>query len=295
MPATSDEHAVLVTGACGHIGREVCPALRASGNKILAVDSHPDAESDSMLCDLSAKSSVAELFRSHPIRAVIHLAAVLPSAFQSDPFRGADVNLSASVELLRQAVNARVKRFVFASSMSVYGSLPSRRPLNEDDPAAPDEPYGAAKRAVELIGLAVAKSHKMEFVSLRIARVVGPGIKKTSSPWRSQIFEPASGQTPICIPLAPEAKLSLVHVQDVARMLTTLTDAARVHESLYNTPAEMWEAWRLKEVIEKGSDVRIELQPDGPQGGPICEGRRFAKEFGFTLRGIKAHLSDHRH
>jgi len=59
--------------------------------------------------------------------------------------------------------------------MSVYGSSHLSHPLNECDLTAPDEPYGAAKRAVELVGESLAAATGFGFVALRIARVVGPG------------------------------------------------------------------------------------------------------------------------
>jgi len=292
MASTSDEGIVIVTGAGGHIGRAVCGLLRAAGSKILPVDVDSGTTKDLITCDLRLKDEVSMLFQSHPVRAVIHLAAILPSAFHSNPLTGVDVNLSGCFELMRQAVNAQVKRFVFASSMSVYGSSFTPRPLTEADPAAPDEPYGASKRVVELVGETLARGRAVEFVSLRIARVIGPGIKKTSSPWRSQIFEPSPGHDSIQIPFAPEALLSLVHVEDVARMLVILAGAHEVRGSIYNTPVEVWEARSLKAVIEEVMAARVELGQDGAHGGPLCDGSRFGGEFGFQLRGLRARLSD---
>lgn len=294
MASTSDEGFVVVTGAGGHIGREVCRLLRSGGNKILPVDVDPGTAEDLLTCDLRLKNHISQLFQSHPVRAVIHLAAVLPSAFHSDPFSGVEVNLSGCFELMRQAVNTRIKRFVFASSISVYGSSESSRPLGEDDPAVPDEPYGASKRVVELVGETLAGEQAIEFVSLRIARVVGPGIKKTSSPWRSQIFELRPGCAPIQLPFAPEAVLSLVHVEDVARMLVTLAETSEVRGSIYNTPVELWEARHLKEVVEQVRGIRVELGLPEAIGGPICDGGRFAQEFGTQLRGLRERLSDPR-
>jgi nucleoside-diphosphate-sugar epimerase len=293
MASISDENCVIVTGAGGHIGSEVCRLLRTEGSKVLPVDVDGAAASDLITCDLRLKDHVSQLFRSYPVRAVIHLAGILPSSFHSDPFAGVDVNLTGCFELMRQAVHARVKRFVFASSISVYGlSVTPSRPLTEHDPATPDEPYGASKRVVELVGDTLAGGEAIEFVSLRIARVIGLGIKKTSSPWRSQIFELSSGSNSIHVPFAPQAVLSLVHVEDVARMLITLADTPQVGSSVYNTPVELWEARQLKELIEKVGRNRVELGQNGVMGGPICDGSRFAREFGVQLRGLRERLSD---
>jgi nucleoside-diphosphate-sugar epimerase len=291
MPPVGDEGVVMVTGAGGHIGREVCRQLKTTQIKFLPVDLRPGNTPDIDPCDLTVTTDLSRLFESHPVRAVVHLAAILPSAFHRDPLTAADVNVAGSVELLRQSVKMRVKRFVFASSMSVYGSASTGRALTEDDPAAPDEPYGASKRAVELVGETLAKANAIEFVSLRIARVVGVGIKQTSSQWRSDIFEPSPGQKSINIPFAPDAVLSLVHVEDVARMLVTLVDIPQMRSSIYNTPVELCEAQQLKQAVAEAKGIRVALQEGGADGGPICDGSRFAREFGFRLRGIQSHLS----
>lgn len=283
--------AILVTGACGHIGRELCRILRNNDREILPVDLDHDKTREVIRCDLRSPSDVSQVFQAHPIRAVIHLAGTLPGAFQADPLTGADVNLGGSCELLRQSAAAHVRRFIFASSMSVYGSSPTRRPMTEDDPPAPDEPYGASKLAVEFIGQTLAREKTFEFVALRIARVVGPGIKKTSSPWRSQIFEACPQGHSVCVPFLPEAILSLVHVEDIAHMLFTLTEIAEMSSFVYNTPVEIWEARHLKEAIEELRGIRVELGPEAAHGGPICDGSRFAREFGFQLGGLRDRLS----
>jgi nucleoside-diphosphate-sugar epimerase len=291
MGSASDVGTILVTGACGHIGRELCRVLRNAERKLLPVDLDHDKTRDVLRCDLRSKSDVSQLFQAYPIRAVIHLAAILPSAFRTDPLTGADVNLGGSCELMRQSAAARVKRFIFASSMSVYGSSPTNRPVTEDHPPAPDDPYGASKLAVELVGQTLAKEKAFEFVALRIARVVGPGIKKTSSLWRSQIFEAGPRVDSVCFPFAPEAVLSLVHVEDVARILITLADTAELTSFVYNTPAKLWEVRKLKKAIEELRGVRVELRPEAAGCGPICDGDRFGREFGFQLRGLRERLS----
>jgi len=290
MVSSGNEGIILVTGASGHIGREVCRLLREAARQFLAIDLNQDETQGVRACDLRLRSQISPLFQDRSIGIVIHLAGVLPTAFLSDPLTGADMNLIGSVELMRQSVAAGVKRFIFASSMSVYGSRYEHRLVTEDDAPAPDEVYGASKRAVELIGEALSKKKVFEFVALRIARVIGPGVGKTSSPWRSQIFDaPPSG--PISIPFSPDAKLSLVHVEDVARMLFILAEASQINLPVYNTPAEIWEVKRLKELIEKLRGIHVELGSEDAAGGPICDGSRFTQEFKFPSRRLRDRLS----
>ena len=291
MTSASDAKTILVTGASGHIGRAVCRVLRAANRALLPIDRDPEGTPDVLVCDLRSKDDISKLFRAERIHTMIHLAGVLRSASYAEPLTGADVNLSGSCELMRQAAAARVKRVIFASSLSVYGSLPSVRALTENDPAAPDEPYGASKLVVELIGEALAKKGTFEFIALRIARVVGPGIKKTSSPWRSQIFDARPRLDSVSIPFSPEARLSLIHVEDVARVLFTLAEAPKMNSFVYNTPAEIWEVRKLKELIEERKGIRVQLEPGGSHGGPTCDGSRLVREFGFQLHELDDYLS----
>jgi nucleoside-diphosphate-sugar epimerase len=292
MTSPSQNARVLVTGASGHIGRALVACLRSSAIDFLATDIG-DCEEGILPRDLRASEQVAKLFEMAPIRAVIHLAGILPSAFHKDPLSGSDLNLTASLNLFRHAIEHRVKRFVFASSLSVYGlTRKSARRLTEDDPAAPDEAYGGSKRAIELIGEALRNTGAIQFAALRIGRVIGAGIKKTSSPWRAQMFESGSRGGAISIPYAADAELCLIHVEDTARMLLTLAEAPAIRYSIYNAPTEIWTAHQLREMIEQTSGRHVDLGSDDAYAGATCEGSRFTQEFGFRLRGFKHLLHD---
>jgi len=282
---------ILVTGASGQIGASLCARLRGAGREVLAVDARPYSDATVQICDLRQDDVVRQLFERHAIRTVVHLAAVLPTAFRADPVSAAAVNVTGSLSVLREAIAHGVARFVFGSSMGVYGSADTSRALNEGDPAAPDEPYGAAKRTVELVGEGVAAAGALGFASLRIARVVGPGATSTASSWRSQILETAMSpdHPAISIPFAPTARLCLTHVDEVARMLMLLAEAPELRRAVYNSPAEVWETRDLARLVAGTRQVRV-LTGDG-NGGPLCDGALFCQDFGFQLTPLADYLS----
>ena len=106
MKSTGDEETVLVTGAGGHIGGELCPLLRNGDHGLVAVDLHEDFTHDIRACDLTSEPQVTSLFERHAFSSVVHLGGILPSAFQSDLLTGAEVNLGGSLRLLRHSIRA---------------------------------------------------------------------------------------------------------------------------------------------------------------------------------------------
>jgi hypothetical protein len=75
-------------------------------------------------------------------------------------------------------------------------------------------------------------------------------------------------------------------------MLMTLADSAATNSVFYNTPVEIWTAEQLKRVIEELRGIAVEFEQGRAHGGPLCDGSRFAQEFGFRLRALRDHLLD---
>jgi UDP-glucose 4-epimerase len=90
-----------------------------------------------------------------------------------DPVRTNEVNVGGTLTMLLAARDARVRRFVFASSSSVYGETQAL-PKHEDLPALPISPYGVSKLAAEQYGLAFHRAYQVPFVALRYFNVFGP-------------------------------------------------------------------------------------------------------------------------
>jgi UDP-glucose 4-epimerase len=119
-----------------------------------------------------------EVFRTHPIDAVIHLAgSILVEESVTDPLRYYRNNIVAGEALLRACTTQGVARFLFSSSAAVYGA-PSVSPIAETTPAAPINPYGRSKlifewmlRDVEIAQRAAGKDFR--HLSLRYFNVAG--------------------------------------------------------------------------------------------------------------------------
>jgi UDP-glucose 4-epimerase len=284
---------VLVTGGRGFIGHAVVKLLHGSGCGVVSLDSTPGGRSSTsrheVECDLTDVRQLQRAFEIEAIGGIIHLAAILPTAAQRQPARATEVNVEGSLHLLAMARRFGVRRFVFGSSLSVYGTCGEDHVVTEADRAAPEDLYGATKLYVEQLGAAY-RQYGLEFISLRIGRVVGGGARSASSAWRSQIFELLASKdaAQIALPYVGSERILLVHVDDVAKMLVELVQAERPAHTVYNAACESVVVADLKREVERlNSNIRVELGKDRATGNPrLVDWSRFRQEFGFQTLAI---------
>ncbi len=173
---------VLVTGGAGFIGSHLVERLVHDGHQVRVLDDL-SAGTESNLATVAGKyefltgdirehSVVNEAVRG--VEAVFHEAAIGSVARSVDrPEISNAVNVGGTLALLVAARDAGVKRFVYASSSSVYGDTPSL-PKREDMPTTPTSPYGVSKLAAELYCRLFWSLYGLETVSLRYFNVFGP-------------------------------------------------------------------------------------------------------------------------
>jgi len=184
---------VLITGAAGFIGSSVARRLGEGGARVVGLDNYCDfydpaikrARAKGLRDDLGIeivegdirdRADVDRAFASASPEVVIHIAAmagVRPSI--ENPKLYAEVNVDGTVNMLDVSVGAGVKKFLFASSSSVYGNN-EKVPFSEDDPVDfPISPYAATKRAGELLCHTYWHLHGLPISCLRFFTVYGPG------------------------------------------------------------------------------------------------------------------------
>ena len=183
---------ILVTGAAGFIGSHLSERLVGRGDEVVGLDSFDafygreikQRNIEGLLTsgrfrlvegDIRDAACVEEVVRDGGFDAVAHLAArvgVRPSI--DDPVGYQDVNINGTVVMLEAARRFGVKRFVFASSSSVYGNNRKVPFAEGDNVDFPISPYAATKKAGELLCHTYSHLYGMGMACLRFFTVYGP-------------------------------------------------------------------------------------------------------------------------
>ncbi|MFD0320463.1 NAD-dependent epimerase/dehydratase family protein [Lysobacter gummosus] len=181
---------ILVTGAAGFIGANVCRALRAQGRAVVGLDNYNDyydpqikrdrvaalcADVDIRALDLGDRDGLAALFDEFAFEQVVHLAAQAGVRYSlTNPHAYVDSNLVGFVNLLELCRHRGVRHLAYASSSSVYGDS-ATPPFSEDQRI--DQPrslYAATKAANELMAHTYAHLYGLRATGLRFFTVYGP-------------------------------------------------------------------------------------------------------------------------
>jgi UDP-glucose 4-epimerase len=173
---------VLVTGGAGFIGSHIVDRLLADGHTVCVVDdlstglaaNVPKAVEFKKLdiCDAAALQDAVQAFNPD---IVYHLAAQMDVRRSIlEPDFDARVNVLGAMNVLRSAVAAGARRFIYASTGgAVYGN-PSQMPVTESQPPEPVSEYGASKLAFEHYLSVYGNRGQIEYAALRFPNVFGP-------------------------------------------------------------------------------------------------------------------------
>jgi UDP-glucose-4-epimerase GalE len=179
MHKTGDVRKVLVTGGAGYIGSHTAKALARAGFEPVVLDNLSNGHAWAVRWgpfvqgDLADRSLLADIFQSHQIGAVVHLAAHADvGESMSQPRKYFQNNVIHTLHLLDAMLDAGVRRLVFSSSCAVYG-VPQTLPITEEHARKPISPYGESKLFVEKVLRWYRLAYSLQSVALRYFNAAG--------------------------------------------------------------------------------------------------------------------------
>lgn len=174
---------VIVTGASGFLGKSVTHALLARSKNVFAVSRSHDISNKFNNIEFESRNLQVVKINSYTdveewkqklenIDVVVHCAGLVHS-HSNDLASFRKANVEATVLLASYAAKAGIKRFIFISSVSVYGNV-STKPFTEDDIASPSNSYSISKFEAERALIEIASKTAMEILIIRPPLIYGP-------------------------------------------------------------------------------------------------------------------------
>ena len=280
---------LLITGGAGFIGSHLAERwLEVTDEPIVCLDNFNDYYDPALkranaqrlqqhgrvtivegdFCDLAAN---CRLLQAHAVDRVVHLGAYAGVRYSvQNPQIYQHVNVGGTLALLEAVRQHPVNRFLLVSSSTVYGcgiDIPFREDALLGIPASP---YGATKRAAELLGLTYHQLHQVPVVCLRPFSVYGPRLRPDLA---LTIFADAIefGKP---LPLYGDGSIrrDYTHINDICDGLISALSAAGIEGETFNLghsePVEIREVIRLLEVA-LGKTARIDQRPARPEDLPV--------------------------
>jgi UDP-glucose 4-epimerase len=297
---------VLVTGGAGFVGSHVVDRLLANGHEPRIFDLvrspyHPNGDVDVVLGDLLDPEAVRAAIRG--CNAVLHLAAVADvNVVVADPNRAEAVNAGGTQTLLEAARQAGVGRFVYASTVWVYGNADGDGPVAEDTPLKlPAHLYTATKLAGEMYCRSYDELYGLPHTILRFGIPYGPRSREAAVV--AAFVARASARETLTIAGDGRQTRQFVYVEDLADGCVAAlapVAAGRVYNLVRDESVSIRE---IADTVRKlVADVPISHGPERPVDVRIghVSGERAATELGWRattsfedgVRGYVAWLAD---
>ena len=314
----------LVTGGTGFIGKRVVAKLLSKNIQVVATDINIDNEQNDFEkyldsknistkglelreLDMSSKENLKSIFDDYQFTNIIACGYQMSNLIDNNPIKGSEVNIVGMTNLFQAVLDYKIKRMVFPSSQSVYGTtskLFDDQPVKEDDYCGLQHQlftYAVMKLLNEFMAQKYMALHNISIACTRPSVVFGYGRKRSSLMWAEEFAtNPALGKS-VHLPFPETNKDNYIYVEDCAEQFIELSLKEKLNHFVYNTGSETVSGMELKKIIlELIPDAEITFDENGKPTPFIDDqdDQRIREELPFvpkTLKeGIKAHMNEAR-
>ncbi len=286
---------VFVTGGAGYVGAALVPALIEAGHRVKVLDLY--LYGDDVLDAVKGNPrleeikgdirDVALLRRVIPgCDAVIHLACISNDpSFELDPELGKSINYDAFIELVKVSKDSGVKRFIYASSSSVYG-IKSEQNVHEDLPLEPLTDYSKYKAMCEDV---LMKERTPGFTTLivRPSTVCGYSPRLRLDVIVNILTNHAVNERKIKVYGGDQMRPN-IHIDDMVRLYREALEwpADAIDGKVYNVGYHNFKVREIAQMVRNvvGPDIEIHTTPTDDNRSYHVSSERIRRELGFAAQ-----------
>jgi nucleoside-diphosphate-sugar epimerase len=282
---------VLVTGGAGYVGAVLVPKLIAAGYQVTVLDLYMYGEDvlksarGASLREVKGDIRDAEVVKQalQGCDAVIHLACISNDpSFELNPDLGRSINLDAFVPLVRASKAVGVKRFIYASSSSVYG-IKDGVEVTEDLSLEPLTDYSKFKAECEVL-LEQERAPGFTTVTIRPATVCGYSPRQRLDVVVNILTNLGVHKGEVSVFGGSQLRPN-IHIEDMADayMLLLLAPDEKVNGKVYNAGYENHSVMQLAEMVQRnvGPHVQLKVQNTNDLRSYHVSSKKIKDELGF--------------
>ena len=246
---------VLVTGSSGFLAGYLIPALSSDGASIVGIDIAPPPPAIESLGtfyrgDIASPHDVYRVMATEHATHVVHLASILAGPCEENPTRGFAINFGSTLTLLDAGSATGVERFIFASSIAVFGRG-LVEPVSNDAPKEPATIYGQTKLACEQVLEWYRNKRNLSGIALRFPWVFGPGRERGITALYSSKLLDAIAKGERLVIDNPEETGDWLYVKDAVRALQLGIRGSDNHRTAYNIMGGVHAIRDVLDIAEK--------------------------------------------
>ncbi len=283
---------IFVTGGAGYVGAVLVPRLLQEGYSVTVLDLmiygedviEPHPKLVLVKGDIRDLGLLKDSIHGHD--AVIHLACISNDpSFELNPDLGKSINLDVFEPLVKISREAGVRRFIYASSSSVYG-VKEEKNVHEDMPLEPLTDYSQFKADCEKILIAY-QSSDFTTVTLRPATVCGYSLRQRLDVVVNILTNLAFHKREISVFGGTQLRPN-IHISDMVNAYLAVLGAPKekIEGEIFNVGFENKTVLELAQIVKSviGNDVKLQIVPTNDNRSYHISSKKITEKLGFIPR-----------